>query len=154
MRIDFRSVQARHEKARRQLNSGEGGSGSSIHYSSPSQTYVNTPATSGLQSAAMISNPSKVGSGSSMRRKGGRVSLDSGHGSVNRMSGLSPLNPKRGTGSGSAGGSGSTLVGIGGAVASMNGSVGLGVSATNVRTASPPPGGKKRILGGIRRTGG
>jgi vacuole morphology and inheritance protein 14 len=68
-------------------------------------------------------------------------------------SAASPLNPKSRAGaSGSGSGSGSGLmsagVSIGGAVASMNSSAGLGT----IRSGSPPPGGARRkLLGGIRR---
>ncbi|KAK4687057.1 vacuole morphology and inheritance protein 14, partial [Tremellales sp. Uapishka_1] len=139
----FRMVQARHEKARRQLHSGETNSVSSIHYSSPSGTYIATgpaPPTGGLQNAAQISGGPKS---SAIRRK-----IASG------SSGLSPLNPKkRGSGSGMV----SAGLSIGGAVASMNAAQGLG----SMRAMSPPltgiangsQSGRKRILGGMRKSG-
>lgn len=145
---DFRSVQTRHEKARRQLHAE--GTSSSFHYSSPSGTYSGGPTTAGLQPAANITAPKSAGS--TIKRKGGRNSLDSGGGGgVSKISGLSPLNPKHGSGHSS----GSTLVSIGGAVASMNGSVGFGVAPTSGSgRATSPSAGRKRILGGMRRPGG
>lgn len=134
---DFRSVQARHEKARRQLHSGDLGSNSSIHFSSPSQTYNSAPSTAGIPSNAQLS---KSGT---LKKKSGSIG-----GTAPRMS---PLNPKRG-GSGTIGsGVISPGVSIGGAVASMNGQHGLG----GIRPASPSAGGgRRRILGGIRKATG
>nr|XP_031864289.1 uncharacterized protein CI109_000202 [Kwoniella shandongensis]KAA5531361.1 hypothetical protein CI109_000202 [Kwoniella shandongensis] len=141
----FRAVQARHEKARRQLHSTDIGSASSIHYSSPSQTYISAPGTasisggpkSGTMKKKAMASSSSAGTSrqNSMEVGGGRVS----------SSGISPLNPKRGVSGGQ--GSGAGLVSIGGAVASMNASQGLGMRAT-----SPTPG-RRKILGGLRKSG-
>lgn len=142
---DFRSVQSRHEKARRQLHSGELGSMSSIHYSSPSQTYNSVPPTAGLQSAVLIPPKSAT-----LKKKStivGRISSDSG----GRISSMSPLNPKRGGGhTRDSASSGAGLILAGGAVASMNSNQGLG----GMRAGSPPlTAGRKKILGGIRKSG-
>jgi len=161
----FRSVQARHEKARRQLQAGESGSVSSIHYSSPSQTYISAgqgPISSQLQTAAQISGIPK----SSLRKKLGsrdrQASQESATGGVGgsgsgsggrTSSGISPLNPKKSSTTNSASSTGlmSAGVSIGGAVASMNSSAGLGT----IRPGSPPPGSaaRRKLLGGMRRSG-
>ena len=137
--IDFRSVQARHEKARRQLHSGDLGSQSSVHYTSPSQTFHSAPSTAGMPNSGQI--PKTV----TIKKKTG--STGSGAGTTSRIStGMSPLNPRRGGSSSGGAGVISPGVSIGGAVASMNGQHGLG----GIRPASPPAG-RRRILGGIRK---
>lgn len=119
---DFRSVQARHERARRQLQAVDQ-IASSMHFSSPSQT-------SGSAGAG------KPGLPGLPRRKPGsqdkRIDPGLGSGTGRIASGLSPLNPKR-VGSGAA----AALVAAGGAVASMQG---LGV----MRPTSPPPAASQR----------
>lgn len=151
----FRAVQAKHEKARRQLESGQMTTMSSGHFSSPSQTFASAPSSSLLQNAAQItSKPDKDRglSGTVKKRLGSRQSSGhdgSGQGSGGRAvgAGPSPLNP-HGTRRGreSTGG----IVGLGGAVASMNpGGGGLVRSTT-----PPPPSGRKKILAGIRRGNG
>jgi vacuole morphology and inheritance protein 14 len=153
-RSDFRSVQTRHEKARRQQHAGDSHFMSSMHQSSPSQTLASAPNSAPLQAAAIISGGPKS---STLRRKIGAgygsgpgilKSTDSGSGGGGslRQAGLSPLNPKRGSGGIVAG------LSIGGAVASMNGAAGLG----NMRSLSPPLTGvgRKRVTGGLRRMGG
>lgn len=122
----FRSVQARHERARRQLQAVDQAAGS-LHFSSPSQT-------SGSVGAA---KPTLQGM---HRRKAGSADKRTETGFLptgSRVgSGLSPLNPKR-LGSGAT----AALVAAGGAVASMQ--HGQGLSA--VRSLSPPlPGGGGR----------
>lgn len=142
MMKDFRSVQTRHEKARRQLHSTDAHSISSMHYSSPSQVYNSVPNTAGL--------PPKT---ATLKKKTGSRSSVDGNATVGRLSGMSPLNPKRGppgSGSGSGGG-GAIGVSIGGAVASMN------VNASTMGQPRPmsPPGVKgRKILGGMRRREG
>lgn len=131
---DFRNVQHRHEKSRRaQLgDNGQSGSISGFH----------VPATSNTLGAAPGSRESLSNQGSkagTVRRKG----LGSGSKPMESMrSTLSPLNPKRGSGSGML----SAGVSIGGAVASMNGSAGLG----SLRATSPP--GRRRLLPTMRKT--
>ena len=132
--LDFRNVQHRHEKSRRaQLgDNGQSGSISGFHVPTTSNTLGGPPG-----SREPLSQGSKAGT---VRRKG----LGSGSRPVDSMrSTLSPLNPKRGSGSGML----SAGVSIGGAVASMNGSAGLG----SLRATSPP--GRRRILPTIRKTG-
>ncbi|ORY25662.1 vacuolar protein 14 C-terminal Fig4p binding-domain-containing protein [Naematelia encephala] len=144
----FRAVQNRHEKARRQL--GDLGSNSSIHYSSPSQTYGSAPGTSRIESSSSL--PKSATMKKKSTSSGGRASLDASAGTgTARMSGMSSLNPKRGStrDSASSGGLVSAGVSIGGAVASMNGQQGLGT----VRPLSPPPVGRRRILGGMKKGG-
>lgn len=144
--VHFRSVQNRHEKARRQLNSSElggAGSNSSVHYSSPSQTFNIAPPTGTLGANGQI--PKSATMKKKSMSNGPRNSLG---GSIGGPGSMSPLNPKRGGSTSSAGLSGviSPGVSIGGAVASMSGAQGLG----SVRPISPPPG-RKRMLGGMRR---
>ena len=155
-RADFRLVQARHEKARRQMQSGEMNSVGvgSVQFSSPSQTF-SSPPTAPLPSGSQIPKTATV------RRKG---MSSSGSGGPRLSSGLSALNPKRGgsvsgvggggtgpaSGAGSGGGGGGMIsagVSIGGAVASMNSSQGLGVRPVS------PSGGRRRLLGGMRKQG-
>ncbi|WRT67889.1 uncharacterized protein IL334_004863 [Kwoniella shivajii] len=145
----FRSVQARHEKARRALHSSDLPSLSSIHYSSPSQSGIQ-----GIPTSAILTNGQKStsnqgqGQGGTIKKKS--VSSSGGSGSrqnsVEVRNGMSPLNPRRitsGTGAGPA-----PSVSIGGAVASMNANQGLGMRATS------PTSGKRRILGGLRKSTG
>ncbi|RSH91056.1 hypothetical protein EHS25_010232 [Saitozyma podzolica] len=128
----FRSVQMRHEKARRQLHA-EHTSSSSIHYSSPSQTYISAPNTSATQ----VSGPSKS---ATIKKK----SVSSTGGRPSGGPGMSALNPKRG---GSVASASSAALSIGGAVASMNANAGVGG-----RPMSPPQG-RRKMLGGIRKGG-
>lgn len=134
---DFRAVQSRHEKARRQLHNTDAYSISSMHYTSPSQTFISgAPGSgSGLGSAGGTIGPGGKG-GTAKKRATPRASFDGtgigtgtgtgavGGGGGGTTRGMSPLNPKRGgTGSGSGLGGGVGVgVGIGGAVASMNAS--------------------------------
>jgi vacuole morphology and inheritance protein 14 len=156
---DFRSVQTRHEKARRRHMDGEFGSVSSAHYSSPSQTWTTGggtalgtgPAPTGTSKASSTLRR-KVGSGSTSRER--QSSVDAAGGGKNS---LSPMNPRRthpGSGSGSgAGGLMSPGVSLGGAVASMNSTAGLGA----IRPGSPPSSNlaaRRRLLGGIRKSAG
>ncbi|KAK8858670.1 hypothetical protein IAR55_002899 [Kwoniella newhampshirensis] len=142
----FRAVQARHEKARRQLHSTDIGSISSVHYSSPSQTYISAPGTASISGGPKSGTMKKKAMASSSsagtsRQNSVEVSAGGGGGRTS-ASGISPLNPKRGVS-----GQGAGLVSIGGAVASMNASQGLGMRAT-----SPTPG-RRKILGGLRKSG-
>ncbi len=138
----FRSVQARHEKARRQIHSGDIGSTSSIHHSSPSQTYASAPGSAQLQNTGSV-NGSKSATMKKKPGSSGRLSVEG----PGRIGGMSPLNPKRG-GSTSSSGLVSAGVSIGGAVASMNGAAGLG----SMRAMSPPlGGGRKKMMSGIRK---
>nr|XP_019045512.1 vacuole morphology and inheritance protein 14 [Kwoniella bestiolae CBS 10118]OCF24442.1 vacuole morphology and inheritance protein 14 [Kwoniella bestiolae CBS 10118] len=139
----FRSVQAKHEKARRQLHSADL---SSIHYSSPSQSGLNS-----IPNSTLLPS-SKSGPGT-MKKKSASTSA-SASGSrqnsveVSSRSGISPLNPKRVTSM--SGGPGPTpSVSIGGAVASMNANIALG----GVRATSPSHS-RKKLLGGLRKSTG
>ncbi|ORX37306.1 vacuolar protein 14 C-terminal Fig4p binding-domain-containing protein [Kockovaella imperatae] len=168
----FRSVQARHEKARRQLHSVEMGTLGSVHYSSPSQTFISAPSTAAVGSSSQIPKMATV------RKKGAGPMTPgpstSGLSGPRSSSGLSSLNPRRGGAMSSTGLSSGTNgtserisgererdrdrasdrdralmspgVSIGGAVASMNSSQGLGT----LRSVSPT-GGRRRLLGGLRK---
>ncbi|TXT15887.1 hypothetical protein VHUM_00390 [Vanrija humicola] len=114
----FRAVQARHERARRQLQVVEGVS--SLHFSSPSQT----SGSAGNNKAGVTGLPRRKPGSSDKRTDPGL-----GSGGPRVASGLSPLNPKR-LGSGHA--AAPALVGAGGAVASLH-QQGL------MRAMSPPP---------------
>ncbi|ODN81757.1 hypothetical protein L202_02141 [Cryptococcus amylolentus CBS 6039] len=138
----FRNVQNRHEKARRQLHSTDIGSATaSVHFSSPSQTYpTSAPGTATLSSmaggkAGTAKKKGTLASNNTSRQGSGDVTASS-----TARSGMSPLAARRG------GGSGSGIVSIGGAVASMNPAQNFGV-----RPSSP---GRRRILGGLRKSGG
>lgn len=139
---------------------GEFGSVSSAHYSSPSQTWTTSqgtlgpaPAITGTSKASSTLRR-KVGSGTTSRERQPSVDAAGGGG----KNSLSPMNPRRqpGSGSGSSGGAGGLLspgVSIGGAIASMNSSAGLG----GVRPGSPPSSNlaaRRRLLGGIRKSAG
>ncbi|WVF68911.1 hypothetical protein IAT40_003684 [Kwoniella sp. CBS 6097] len=165
----FRSVQARHEKARRQLHSTDIGSMSSVHYSSPSQSgAAAVPPSASIPGGGTKSGTMKKKStfSSSATGSGSRQSsLEVGSNTRLSTSGISPLNPKRVT-SGSvsmSGGQNQGIVSIGGAVASMNASAGLGMNvgsggggagaaAGGGRATSPTQ--RKRILGGLRKSTG
>ncbi|WVR06414.1 hypothetical protein IAU60_003445 [Kwoniella sp. DSM 27419] len=140
----FRSVQGRHEKARRQLHSADIGSSSSAHYSSPSQNggvggSLQPSISGGPKSGTMRKKATLSGGGSTSRQS----SIEVGQGNSRLSTGMSSLNPRRVT-SGSVSQQG--IVSLGGAVASMNATAGLGV-----RSTSPTPG-RKRILGGLRKS--
>ncbi|EIW73485.1 hypothetical protein TREMEDRAFT_25835 [Tremella mesenterica DSM 1558] len=141
----FRAVQNKHEKARRQLESGQMTSLSSAHFSSPSQTFISGPSSHLQQSAPIVSkNTLKKKIGSSRQGSHDGSGLGSGGKSVvGATNGPSPLNPRRGRDS-----TGGSIVGLGGAVASMNPGI--------VRGVSPPAGNttKRKILSGIRRGNG
>ncbi|KAK6908076.1 hypothetical protein I203_102077 [Kwoniella mangroviensis CBS 8507] len=147
----FRSVQAKHEKARRQLHSADlPGSLSSIHYSSPSQSGLNSiPNTSSMPSAGQKSSGGTIKkkfastSASASRQNSVEVSA-AGIG----RSGISPLNPKRIT-SISGQPTPTPSVSIGGAVASMNPNISIGA-----RSTSPTHPGRKKLLGGLRKSTG
>lgn len=146
---DFRAVQSRHEKARRRHADGDFGSISSAHHSSPSQTYAtgHNHATSKASSTLRRKFGSGSGSGPGTRER--QSSVDGGV--AGPKTSLSPMNPRRNHPSGS--GSGGLLspgVSIGGAVASMNSSAGLGT----MRPGSPPSSNlaaRRRLLGGMRK---
>ncbi|OXC65177.1 hypothetical protein AYX13_05657 [Cryptococcus neoformans] len=132
----FRNVQNRHEKARRQLNSTDiGSTQGSMHYPSPFQNY---PSNTSVPGQSAVGSSSK----GATRKKTTTSTSNSKQGSTDIRSGTSPLSPKRGA-SNSTNGTG--LVSLGGAVASMNATQGLGI-----RPTSP---GRKRILGGLRKGG-
>ena len=138
---------------------GEFGSVSSAHYSTPSQTWTTSQGTA-LGPAPAITGTSKasstlrrkVGSGSTSRERQSSVDAAGGAG----KNSLSPMNPRRHPGSGSGSGAGGLLspgVSIGGAIASMNSSAGLG----GVRPGSPPSSNlaaRRRLLGGMRKSAG
>ena len=154
---DFRSVQNRHEKARRQLHSTDIGSMSSIHFSSPSQTYLGSAPGIATGAGSILGGISGGPKSSTMKKKttSRQTSVETAPAPApaptstststsGRLSNMSPLNPRRG------GGNGAGLVSLGGAVASMNPNApqGLGTRATS------PTAGRKRILGGLRKSGG
>nr|XP_019012864.1 vacuole morphology and inheritance protein 14 [Kwoniella pini CBS 10737]OCF51645.1 vacuole morphology and inheritance protein 14 [Kwoniella pini CBS 10737] len=145
----FRSVQARHEKARRALHSNDLPSLSSTHYSSPSQSGLPAPV------PPMISNQGTI-KGSSTIKKKSITNSNSINGSrqnsieVNNRynnNNMSPLNPKRITSISSTNGP-TPSVSIGGAVASMNANTSLGIRASSPTTS------RKKILGGLRKSTG
>ncbi|WVQ96426.1 hypothetical protein IAU59_003531 [Kwoniella sp. CBS 9459] len=156
----FRSVQARHEKARRQLHSTDIGSMSSVHYSSPSQS----GATAVPQSASIPGGPKsgtmkKKSTFSSSATGSRQSSLEVGSNTRLSTSGISPLNPKRVTSGPVGAGQNQGIVSIGGAVASMNASQGLGMNAGSAggsggARATSPTTQRRKILGGLRKSTG
>ncbi|WVQ80690.1 hypothetical protein IAT38_002795 [Cryptococcus sp. DSM 104549] len=145
----FRKVQDRHEKARRQLHSTDIASINSAHYPSPSQNYTSGPGTASISGpkTATLKKKGVTSSGGNSRQSSvedanALAGAGGAGGTAGRAAGQSPLNPRRGV----SGGSG--LVSIGGAVASMNATQGLGVRA------SSPTQGRRKILGGLRKSGG
>jgi len=115
-------VQARHERARRQLQAVDQVA-SSMHFSSPSQT----SGSAGTGKPGLAGLPRRK-PGSAQGSGDKRVDPGLGSGSGRIASGLSPLNPRR-VGSGAA----AALVAAGGAVASMQGAL-----SGAVRPMSPP----------------
>lgn len=141
---------------------GEFGSVSSAHYSSPSQTLIsgqgqgntsaNTTGAGTTKTSATLRRKVGSGSGSTSRDRDRerQSSVDGGNGNGSGKNSLSPMNPRRAHGSGALMSPG---VSIGGAVASMNSSAGLG----SIRPGSPPSSNlaaRRRLLGGIRKSAG
>lgn len=150
---------------------------SSVHYSSPSQTYGGTigtgpsaPGTAAPKSAtvkkrtpraSMDGGPGIPSSSAGAGSSGGGGVVATASAALNSISGvgtrhMSPLNPRRGkeaaspgAGSGGGGGGGNVGVSIGGAVASMN----PNVNSVGVRSTSPVQPGRRRLLGVGRRAG-
>lgn len=140
---------------------------SSIHYSSPSQTYsgavgngASVPTTAVSRSATVKKRTPRAsidgGASAGPAQSGGVVATASA--ALNSIGGvgarhMSPLNPRRGKdtagGTGSGGGGGGVGVSIGGAVASMN----PNVNSVGVRSTSPVQAGRRRLLGVGRRAG-
>ncbi|OCF45938.1 vacuole morphology and inheritance protein 14 [Kwoniella heveanensis CBS 569] len=160
----FRSVQARHEKARRQLHSTDIGSMSSIHYSSPSQSgAAAVPPSASMPGGTKSGTMKKKSTFSSSATGSRQSSLEVGQNTRLSTSGISPLNPKRVTSGSVGGGQNQGIVSIGGAVASMNASQGLGMNVGGGGgggagggggRATSPTAQRKRILGGLRKSTG
>nr|XP_018262242.1 vacuole morphology and inheritance protein 14 [Kwoniella dejecticola CBS 10117]OBR84400.1 vacuole morphology and inheritance protein 14 [Kwoniella dejecticola CBS 10117] len=166
----FRSVQNRHEKARRALHSNDLPSLSSAHYSSPSQTGLPPPSTALGQGTLKGTSTSKKKSATSANgSRQNSIEVINSNSNVNSRNNsnsnnntnMSPLNPRRitsmsaasghGPGSGSGSGVGpAPSVSIGGAVASMNANAN---AALGMRASSPTTS-RKKILGGLRKSTG